>query len=66
MAQPGQQFREGDRVRLIRRFAGVPIGTYGTILTKFTLQPLYDVRFDGHKAPHIIEASYLELAPPET
>jgi hypothetical protein len=65
MTQPEQQFRVDDRVQLIRTFAGVAVGTYGTIVTRFTLQSLYDVRFDGHTTPRIVEARYLAPAPPE-
>jgi hypothetical protein len=65
MTQPEHQFKAGDRVQLIRPFGGVAAGTYGTILTRFTLTPLYDVRFDGYNAPRIVQGRYLALAPPE-
>jgi hypothetical protein len=64
MTEPEQQFRAGDRVQLIRAFDGIAAGTYGTILTQFTLQHLYDVRFDGHTTPRIVEGRYLAPAPP--
>jgi hypothetical protein len=64
MTQPEHQFKAGDRVQLIRPFDGVAAGTYGTIVTRFTLQPLYDVRFGGYTAPRIIQGSYLAPAPP--
>jgi hypothetical protein len=65
MTQPVQQFKEGDHVQLIWAFAGVAVGTYGTILTQFASQPLYNVRFDGHTEPRIVQGSYLAPAPPE-
>jgi hypothetical protein len=65
MTKPVQQFKEGDRVQLIRTFAGVPIGTYGTILMQFASQSLYDVRFDGHNEARIVQGRYLAPAPPE-
>jgi hypothetical protein len=59
MTQPVHHFRAGDRVQLIRSFGTVAVGTYGTVLTRFLGSLLYDVRFDGHKAPYIILESYL-------
>jgi hypothetical protein len=58
-------FQIGDRVQLIQAFAGIAVGTYGTILARFTLQPLYDVRFDGYSVPRIVQGRYLAPAPPE-
>jgi hypothetical protein len=64
MPQLLYRFREGDRVQLIRRFGVVAVGTYGTILTRFLGSSLYDVRFDGYKAPCIILESYLAPVDP--
>ena len=64
MTQPVQQFKEGDRVQLIRMFADVAVGTWGTILRQFTLTSLYDVHFDGQRTPRIVQARYLEPVPP--
>jgi hypothetical protein len=64
MTEPDQHFRAGDRVQLIRALDDIAAGTYGTIVTRFTLQRLYDVRFDGHPTPRIVEGSYLAPAPP--
>jgi hypothetical protein len=65
MTQSEHQFKAGDRVQLIRSFADVAVETYGTIVTRFTLQSLYDVRFDGHSSPRIVEGRCLAPAPPE-
>jgi hypothetical protein len=64
MTDPDQHFRAGDRVQLIRAFGGVVAGTYGTILTRFIVQRLYDVRFDGHNQPRIVQGRYLAPVPP--
>jgi hypothetical protein len=66
MTQPVHRFREGDRVQLIRPFGTVAVGTYGTILTRFLGSSLYDVRFDGHEAPCIIQENYLAPVPPDS
>jgi hypothetical protein len=52
-------------VQLIRPFGNIAVGTYGTILTRFLGSSLYDVRFDGHKAPCIIQENYLAPVPPD-
>ena len=58
-------FQIGDRVQLIQAFGGVAAGTYGTILTRLTLQSIYDVRFDGYDTPRIVQGRYLAPAPPQ-
>jgi hypothetical protein len=63
MTQPERQFKEGDRVQLIRAMEGVAAGTYGTILTRFTASNFYVIRFDGHDAPRIVPGSNLAPAP---
>ena len=66
MTPPEHRFKEGDRVQLIRTFAGVPIGTYGTILMQFASQSLYDACFVVSIEARIVQDSYLAPAPPES
>ena len=45
--------------------AGVVVGTQGTILRRFTFDPVYDVCFDGYPAPRLVNKRDLAPAPPE-
>jgi hypothetical protein len=65
MTQPERQFKEGDRVQLVRAMEGVAAGTYGTILTRFIASSLYDVHFDRRAAPRVVSGSNLAPAPRE-
>jgi hypothetical protein len=65
MTQAAPQLKKGDSVQLIRPIAGVAVGTQGTILHRFTFDPLYDVCFDGYPAPRLVNKRDLAPAPPE-
>ncbi len=63
MERAASQLKIGDRVQLIRPIAGVAVGTRGTILRRFTFDPLCDVCFDGYAAPRFV--TMRDLAPAE-
>jgi len=63
MTEPAPQLKKGDYVQLIRPIAGVAVGTQGTILRRFTFDPLYDVCFDGYPEPRLVNKRDLAVAP---
>jgi len=65
MTRAATQLKTGDRVHLIRPIAGLRVGTPGIILRRFTFDPLYDVCFDGHSMPRLVNPRDLAPAPLE-
>ena len=55
------QFLIGDRVQLLSPLEGVPLGTFGTVVTSFEGSLFYDVRFDGHAGVRVVEGGKLAL-----
>ncbi|HJZ48683.1 MAG TPA: hypothetical protein VKE41_16010 [Roseiflexaceae bacterium] len=65
MTHADSQLKQGDYVQLTRPIAGVAVGTRGTILRRFTVDPLYDVWFDGHSRPRLVNKRDVAPVPPE-
>src|SRR5262245_51523529 len=65
MTQLAPQLKTGDLIELIRPIPGVAAGTRGIILRRFTFDSLYDVRFDGHAGPRLVNKRDVAPAPME-
>jgi hypothetical protein len=64
MDTPAEQLLNiGDRIQLIQPMRGVVVGTQGTILRRFTFDPLYDICFDGYPAPRLVNKQDLIAIP---
>ena len=63
MTRSAPQLKKGDCVQLIRPIVGVAVGTQGTILRRFTFDPLYDVCFDVYPGPRLVNQRDLAVAP---
>jgi hypothetical protein len=59
------QLRAGDRVQLIVAQPGIAVGAIGTVVSRFVSSFSYDVQFDGHSIPRVIDGRYLAPAPAE-
>jgi hypothetical protein len=60
-----RQLNTGDRIQLVHPIVGVPVGTRGVVLQRFTFDPFYDVCFDGHLRPRLVNKHDLVAAPTE-
>jgi hypothetical protein len=62
MRRATPQLKQGDYVELIHPIAGLAPGTRGTILRRFTFDPLYDIFFDGYPWPRLVSPRFLAPA----
>ena len=63
MTHAAPQLKTGELVELIRPITGVPAGTRGIILQRFTFDPFYDVHFDGYAMPRLVNKRDVAPAP---
>jgi hypothetical protein len=59
--KPTIRFQIGDRVRITRYFAGIAVGSTGTVIHIFITSRYCDVRFDGFHQPQLVSTLDLEL-----